>query len=74
MSKEGCPKSKGCFSFPESCTSSRDCNYLVTYVPDKDGVTFNLSAKFGYVALGFNKDPGMVSSAYHKLNVIYRLS
>ncbi|KXJ17564.1 putative ferric-chelate reductase 1 [Exaiptasia diaphana] len=59
IEKSGCPKTKGCFSFPEDCKSSKDCDYLVTYLPGKENVTFSVSAKGEYVALGFNDKPEM---------------
>ena len=59
---DGCGKTKSCYSEPESCTSSGDCEYLVTLKPvgDEDTesgeVEFELSCKGQWAAIGFNKE------------------
>ncbi|XP_032230076.1 putative ferric-chelate reductase 1 isoform X2 [Nematostella vectensis] len=54
ISKSGCGKAKGCFSEPVQCTGSHDCTFLMTYQDNGSDVTFELSAKAGYAAMGFN--------------------
>lgn len=59
ISKTGCNKSKMCFSKPASCTSSKDCQYFLTYQANSEDVRFELSAKNQWVAVGFNDVPQM---------------
>nr|XP_058952014.1 putative ferric-chelate reductase 1 [Pocillopora verrucosa] len=56
-----CGQTKSCYSEPTDCTSSSTCDYLVTFEPceDKNDVKFELSAKTGWVAIGFNKESKM---------------
>ncbi|XP_031550508.1 ferric-chelate reductase 1-like [Actinia tenebrosa] len=54
ITKADCGKTKGCYSEPSSCQSSDDCQYLLTYKADKDKVTFEMSFKAGWGAIGFN--------------------
>ncbi|KAJ7370789.1 DOMON domain-containing protein frrs1L [Desmophyllum pertusum] len=61
ISKDGCGKTKSCYSEPESCKSSRDCEYLVTLKPvgekgESGEVEIEISAKKQWVAIGFNKE------------------
>jgi len=62
IDKDGCGETKSCYSEPENCTSSSDCQYLVTIKPveDEDSddgvVEFELSAKGQWVAIGFNSE------------------
>ena len=62
MSKDGCGKTKSCYSEPKSCTSSSDCQYLVTIKPvgDEDSddgeVEFELSTTDQWVSIGFNNE------------------
>jgi len=62
INKDGCGETKSCYSEPESCKSSSDCQYLVTMKPvgDEDSddgkVEFELSAKGQWVAIGFNSE------------------
>ncbi|KAK3749011.1 hypothetical protein QZH41_008685, partial [Actinostola sp. cb2023] len=59
ITKTDCRKTKGCYSEPSDCKSSDDCKYLLTYKSDKQRVTFELSAKTGWVAVGFNDKSAM---------------
>lgn len=56
-----CGQTKSCYSELTDCTSSSTCDYLVTFEPceDKNDVKFELSAKTGWVAIGFNKESKM---------------
>ena len=62
INKDGCGETKSCYSEPESCTSSSDCQYLVTIKPvggedSDDGVVeFELSARGQWVSIGFNSE------------------
>lgn len=61
ISKSGCDKTKGCISFPPTCHSSEDCNYLVTFIPSKAVVAFEMSARNEYIGFGLNEKQAMVS-------------
>ncbi|EDO34476.1 predicted protein [Nematostella vectensis] len=67
ISKSGCGKAKGCFSEPVQCTGSHDCTFLMTYQDNGSDVTFELSAKAGYAAMGFNYKQEMVTSVSNAL-------
>ncbi|KAL9950259.1 hypothetical protein ACROYT_G042734 [Oculina patagonica] len=61
ISKDGCGKTKSCYSEPDSCKSSSDCDYLVTIKPVGDKgesgeVEYELSTKKQWAAIGFNKE------------------
>ncbi len=61
ISKDGCGKTKSCYSEPDSCKSSSDCDYLVTIRPvgekgESGEVEFELSTKKQWAAIGFNKE------------------
>ncbi|PFX26311.1 putative ferric-chelate reductase 1 [Stylophora pistillata] len=61
ITKDGCGKTKSCYSEPADCKSSKDCDYLVTIKPVGDKgesgqVEFELSAKKKWVAIGFNNE------------------
>ena len=61
ITKDGCRKTKSCYSEPANCKSSKDCDYLVTMKPTGDQgesgeVEFELSAKKQWVAIGFNNE------------------
>ena len=62
INKDGCGKTKSCYFEPESCTSSGDCQYLVTMKPvgDEDSddgeVEFELSTTGEWAAIGFNSE------------------
>lgn len=71
ITKEGCGKTKSCYSEPADCKASSDCRYLVTIKPLAKGkvVEFELSAKAEWVSIGFDKDKQMVLfffNIYHK--------
>ncbi|XP_031550582.1 putative ferric-chelate reductase 1 [Actinia tenebrosa] len=59
ISKSGCDKTKGCISFPPSCHSSDDCDYLVTFTPGDETVAFEMSARDDYIGFGLNKEQAM---------------
>ncbi len=54
----------GSFEIPDSCTSSADCDFLVTYQKVGGNVTFELSGKAGWAGVGFSDDRNMVSSTW----------
>lgn len=55
FSTEDCRKTKGCFFKPESCSSRpSDCDYFMSYLPGESSITFELSSKEKWVAVGFN--------------------
>lgn len=57
--------SQGSFGIPNSCTSSEDCDFLVTYQKvDGNKVEFVLSGKDGWAGVGFSDDQLMVSSTW----------
>ena len=62
ITKEGCGKTKSCYSEPADCKASSDCSYLVTIKPLEKGkeLEFELSAKAQWVSIGFDKDKRMV--------------
>ncbi|XP_067027448.1 ferric-chelate reductase 1-like isoform X3 [Acropora muricata] len=64
IAKEGCGKTKSCYSEPADCKASSDCNYLVTIKPLAKGkeLEFELSAKAQWVSIGFDKDKQMPDS------------
>ncbi|KAJ7370790.1 DOMON domain-containing protein frrs1L [Desmophyllum pertusum] len=70
ISKDGCGKTKSCYSEPESCKSSSDCDYLVTLRPvgekgESGEVEIEISAKNQWVSIGFNKEKmKMVKNLY----------
>jgi hypothetical protein len=58
LNKDGCGKTKSCFSQPPSCTSSQDCIYLLKYsvAPNGQDAVFELSTnKYQWIAVGFNQ-------------------
>ncbi|XP_020894776.1 putative ferric-chelate reductase 1 isoform X2 [Exaiptasia diaphana] len=59
INKTGCFKTKGCISFPSSCSSSDDCDYLLTYASKGDHVVFELSSKNEYAGFGLNTKKAM---------------
>ena len=61
VTKQQCGSEKGCYSEPEDCTNSSNCVFLVTYKVDGDNISFEMSGKHGYVAVGFNSKQQMVS-------------
>ena len=62
ITKDGCGKTKSCYSEPESCTTSSDCRYLVTMKPvggedsDSGEVEFELSTVGQWGSIGFNNE------------------
>ena len=67
ITKDGCSETKSCHSEPSDCTSSSDCNYLVTYKPvGDDEVEFEISAKDQWAAIGFNKQKNEMVSDFHR--------
>ena len=60
INKNGCGKTKGCYSLPSSCTGSADCNYLFTYQVSAGNVTIEMSAKERWVSVAFNGEQLMV--------------
>ncbi|XP_028392495.1 putative ferric-chelate reductase 1 [Dendronephthya gigantea] len=62
LDKAGCNSTISCYSQPPSCTSSKDCKYLLKYsVQNNEIIDFNLSSNtFEWIAVGFNpKNPRM---------------
>ncbi|XP_020625342.1 putative ferric-chelate reductase 1 [Orbicella faveolata] len=59
VTKDGCGSEKGCYSEPEDCTNSSNCIFLVTYQRAGENITFEMSGKHGYVAVGFNSKQEM---------------
>lgn len=61
FSKSDCGRTKNCYSEPTDCSSSQNCDYLVTFEPcqNKDNVSFELSARSDWVAIGFNEQSKM---------------
>ena len=59
---EGCGQTKGCYASPASCTSSENCDFLVTYnATNSTHVEFELSGKGDWIAVGFSDNRFMVS-------------
>jgi len=55
---------QGSFRFPDSCTSSADCDFLVTYQASGDNnVLFELSGKGNWAGVGFSEDNQMVNNS-----------
>ncbi|XP_015774001.1 PREDICTED: putative ferric-chelate reductase 1 [Acropora digitifera] len=62
FSGNDCGKTKGCYFYPESCSSSpNNCNYFVSYTMKGSWVTFELSGKTKWIAVGFNYKAQMFS-------------
>ena len=58
------PMQQGSFRFPDSCTSSADCDFLVTYQASGDNnVLFELSGKGNWAGVGFSEDNQMVNNS-----------
>ena len=55
---------QGSFRFPDSCTSSADCDFLVTYQASDENVLFELSGKGNWAGVGFSDDKNMVDNSY----------
>ena len=61
MTKDGCGADKGCYSEPENCKNSEDCEFLITYQTKDNNITFEMSGKHSYISFGFNDKQEMVS-------------
>ncbi|CAH3191433.1 unnamed protein product, partial [Porites evermanni] len=60
---EGCGETKGCYASPASCTTSENCNFLITYnATNSTHVEFELSGKGDWIAVGFSDDQLMVNT------------
>ena len=68
---EGCGVTKGCYASPASCTTSENCDFLVTYNATKSlsRVDFELSGKGDWIALGFSDDQLMVSCNVSRMHL-----
>lgn len=59
-----CGKTKGCFGMPTTCVGRRNCDLLLTYIPQKDGVAFELIATLDngsdyWISVGISEDKNM---------------
>ena len=71
ITKDGCGKTKSCYSEPANCKSSKDCEYLATIKPEGDqceSVEFELSTKKQWGAIGFNSEKNKM---VRKINCSY---
>ena len=58
---DDCERTKGCFRSPQSCTTSDNCDFLVTYsATNSTHVEFELSGQGAWIAVGFSDDQNMV--------------
>lgn len=68
INKDGCGKTKSCYSEPANCKGTSDCDFFVTIRPlkgvdcsdDNGEVEFELSTNKDWAAIGFNKEKKMV--------------
>ncbi|XP_015762635.1 PREDICTED: ferric-chelate reductase 1-like isoform X3 [Acropora digitifera] len=59
----GCGTSKGCFRSPEACTTSENCDFLITYAETNSGtVEFELSGNGNWIAVGFSDNQLMAET------------
>ncbi|XP_044172751.1 DOMON domain-containing protein FRRS1L-like [Acropora millepora] len=59
----GCGTSKGCFRSPETCTTSENCDFLITYAAMNSGtVEFELSGNENWIAVGFSDNQEMAET------------
>ncbi|XP_029198561.2 ferric-chelate reductase 1-like isoform X1 [Acropora millepora] len=59
----GCGTSKGCFRSPETCTTSENCDFLITYAATNSGtVEFELSGNENWIAVGFSDNQEMAET------------
>ncbi|KAK2572857.1 Ferric-chelate reductase 1 [Acropora cervicornis] len=59
----GCGTSKGCFRSPETCTTSENCDFLITYAATNSGtVEFELSGIEDWIAVGFSDNQLMAET------------
>lgn len=64
---DDCERTKGCFRSPQSCTTSDNCDFLVTYRPtNSTHVEFELSGRDDWIAVGFSNDRRMVGYLVHQ--------
>ncbi|XP_044172749.1 DOMON domain-containing protein FRRS1L-like isoform X2 [Acropora millepora] len=57
---DDCSTSKGCFRSPETCTTSENCDFLITYnATSSDTVEFELSGSGNWIAVGFSDNRSM---------------
>ncbi|KAM7444870.1 DOMON domain-containing protein frrs1L [Porites harrisoni] len=60
---EGCGETKGCFVSPASCSTSENCDFLVTYnATNSTHIEFELSGKGDWMAVGFSDDQLMANT------------
>ena len=69
----GCGQSKSCLQDPEDCETA-SCNFLLTWTPGNDSVTFEMSASVespsSYVAFALSHDVNMVAHRFlHTPNI-----
>ncbi|XP_067036891.1 ferric-chelate reductase 1-like isoform X2 [Acropora muricata] len=58
-----CGTSKGCFRSPETCTTSENCDFLITYAATNfDTVEFELSGIENWIAVGFSDNQLMAET------------
>ncbi|XP_068707880.1 uncharacterized protein [Montipora foliosa] len=58
-----CNSGKGCFSSPEACTTSENCNFLITFnATNSNTVLFELSGVGDWVAVGFSDNQLMADT------------
>ncbi|CAH3195825.1 unnamed protein product, partial [Porites evermanni] len=70
INKDGCGKTKSCYSEPANCKGTSDCDFLVTIRPlkgvdcsdDNGEVEFELSTNKDWAAVGFNKEKKMAGT------------
>ena len=59
------PPAQGSFRIPDSCSSSDDCDFLVTYQTINNTVEFELSgSRPGWAGVGFSDDENMVRASW----------
>lgn len=60
---DDCERTKGCFRSPQSCTTSDNCDFLVTYsATNSTHVEFELSGQGAWIAVGFSDDQNMADT------------
>ena len=70
---DDCERTKGCFRSPQSCTTSDNCDFLVTYRPtNSTHVEFELSGRGAWIAVGFSNDRRMVGYLVDKEQKLIR--
>lgn len=65
-----CGSTMGCFSVPTSCVRNHDCSVFLTFAPDHDGVTFEISTSLTqgdvWIACGMSESAKMVRAGRHR--------